>query len=240
MIGTQRNLIPVSLPSGWDEISNTVLEQMFNNSYVWFQNGSHELAMKIKSFLGESVYETHIRENIESTAMLSKKIAIGPHTDHHAVDYILWYVHDHCEDGGETLIYPIDDVINKWPIQMHHPKYNNLKCKEHKVFEGDPGEYLILQKEGIKSSIFRNMKSSTDKDKILIYCTFWLKGDQNNEDIENWFNQFKLSIKRTPPLRGHLKKGDIFIFDNRRNLHSRTEYFNSKRHLERHWIKAVR
>lgn len=244
MAGTQRNLVPVSLPSGWDEVSDVVLEQMVSNGYVWFQGGSHELAMRLKTFLGEPVYETHVREKVDSKAMLSKKSAIGPHTDHHAVDFILWYVHDHCDTGGETLIYPIDDIIDKWydvgGIQMYHPKYRNLKCKEHRVFEGDPGEHLVIQREGSVRTIFRNMETSiVDMDPPLVYYSFWLADHQDDEDAKRWFKLFQMSIECTTPLRGHLKKGDIFIFDNRRNLHSRTEYFDSKRHLERHWIKAI-
>ena len=147
---TQRNLVPVSLPSGWDEVSDVVIEQMTNNGYVWLQGGSHELAMRLKTFLGKPLYETHVREKIDSDAMLAKKRAIGPHTDHHAVDYILWYVHDHCERGGETLIYPVDDVLRWFPLvsanQGLNVKYSNLKCKEHKVFDGDKGEHVVLWK----------------------------------------------------------------------------------------------
>ena len=109
MTGTQRNLVPVSLPSGWDAddkkfdlAHEAMIERMHRDGYVWFKEGSHSAAMRLKNLLGESLYVTHVKENTQSQSLLSKKKSLAPHTDHHAVDFVLWYVHDHCEEGGET------------------------------------------------------------------------------------------------------------------------------------------
>ena len=108
---------------------------------------------------------------------------------------------------------------------------DELKCKEHKVFDDDKGVHRVLWK-GKANSIFR------EGDSTFAYYSFWLADHKGDPVVKKWFKLFQQSIECTHPLRGHLKKGDIFIFDNRKNLHARTEYVNPKRHLERHWIKA--
>ena len=109
MTGAQRNLVPVSLPSGWDSddkkfdlAHEAMIERMYRDGYVWFKQGSHSAAMRLKELLGESLYVTHVKENTQSKSLLAKKKSLAPHTDHHAVDFVLWYVHDHCEAVSYT------------------------------------------------------------------------------------------------------------------------------------------
>jgi len=229
----------------WEHVRENTIDAMRKHGYVWWKDGTHEQAIKLRDFLGQHVYTTDVKSKEDSKAMLSKKEAIGPHTDHHDVDFILWYVHQGCNDGGETMLYPFERILesmsnSQMARSMFHPKYRDLKCKEHKVFPDDPGEHLVIQRTGQRQSIFRNLASNIlDAHKPLVYYSFWLADHQDNDDNKLWFKMFQKSIEDTKPLRGYLNQNDIFIFDNRLNLHARTEYFDDKRHLERHWIKAV-
>ena len=233
----------------WEHVRENTIEAMRKHGYVWWKEGTHEQAIKLRNFLGQHVYTTDVKSKEGSKAMLSKKGGIGPHTDHHDVDFVLWYVHQACSDGGETMLYPFERVLRRMSLVggMFHPKYRDLKCKEHKVFPDDAGEHLVIQRTGQRQSIFRNLYldcsiisgNILDVHKPLLYYSFWLAKHQDLEDNKLWFMLFQQSIEVTLPLRGHLNQNDIFIFDNRLNMHARTEYFDDKRHLERHWIKAV-
>lgn len=230
----------------WQDAKDLTIEAMQKYGYVWWEQGTHEQAMKLRDFLGHHVYTTDVKAKADSKAMLSKMDTIGPHTDHHDVDFVLWYVHQHCKQGGgETHLYRFDDVLDSCAegpgsLQWFHPKYRNLKCKEHKVFEGDPGEHLVVQRTGQKHSIFRNLETNlVDVEKSLVYYSFWLADHQNDSDNQAWFKRLQEKIEQTVPSVGFLPKDSVFIFDNRLNLHARTAYHDSSRHLERHWIKAV-
>lgn len=244
MVETQRQLVPVSLPSGWDTdekkfdlAHEAMIEHMYCDGYVWLQQGSHSSAMRLKNLLGESLYVTHVKENTQSKSLLTKKKSLAPHTDHHAVDFVLWYVHDCCERGGETHLYPTKDI--SFPAFSRRISKMPLICKEHKVFEGDPGSWPVLQTLPTRAEKARGpLTLYRGENKGLWYYSFWLANPES-ELQEKAFKLLQSRIEQAEPLRGHLKKGDIFIFDNRLNLHARTEYFDSKRHLERHWVKAI-
>jgi hypothetical protein len=244
----------VSLPSGWDAdeakfdlVHEAMIQGMHQNGYVWLKQSSHAVAMRLKNLLGESLYVTHVKENTQSKSLLTKKKALAPHTDHHDVDFILWYVHDHCDKGGETHIYPTDEIMKLKTIRMLQRKDRllTLKCSEHKIFEDDPGAWPVCQfvpgiwtKGTERGDLFRHRWSMDRRGRALWYYSFWLaKPKDDNQKLV--FRLLQESVEQLEPLRGHLKKGDIFIFDNRLNLHARTEYFDSKRHLERHWVKAI-
>ena len=246
MTTLQRQLVPVSLPSGWDAddikfdlAHEAMLQRMKSDGYVWLKQGSHSAAMRLKELLGESLYVTHVKENTQSKSMLSKKKSLAPHTDHHDVDFVLWYVHDHCNEGGETHLYPTREILKERNKRMLS-WVRSLKCKEHKVFEDDLGIWPVIQwssdstlsEEG-PGTLYRGVSQ------MLWYYSFWLADVTSGENAEKAFKLLQERIEQMEPLRGHLKKGDIFIFDNRLNLHARTEYFSSKRHLERHWVKAI-
>lgn len=244
MAETQRQLVPVSLPSGWDTdekkfdlARDAMIEHMYRDGYVWFKQGSHNAAMRLKGLLGESLYVTHVKENTQSKSLLSKKKSLAPHTDHHAVDFILWYVHDHCEEGGETHLYPTKTIDhNKLRLMAIA---DQLECKEHKIFEGDPGIWPVLQTIPTRAEkAYGPLTLYRGEYFGLWYYSFWL-ANAVTENMEKKFKLLQKRIEQAEPFRGHLKKGDIFIFDNRLNLHARTEYFDSKRYLERHWIKAI-
>ena len=243
MTGTQRQLVPVSLPSGWDAddkkfdlAHEAMIERMHRDGYVWFKQGSHSAAMRLKELLGESLYVTHVKENTQSKSLLSKKKSLAPHTDHHAVDFVLWYVHDHCEEGGETHLYPTKDIVLKRRLRSWAL---SLECKEHKIFEDDPGIWPVIQYAPTREEKARGpLTLYRGENNGLWYYSFWL-ANARTERHEKAFKLLQEKIEQTEPLRGHLKKGDIFIFDNRLNLHARTEYFDSKRHLERHWVKGI-
>jgi len=245
MIGTQRQLVPVSLPSGWDAddtkfdlAHQSMIEGMQQNGYVWFKQSSHSVAMRLLKLLGEPIYEEHVKEDLESTSFLKKKGPLAPHTDHHYADFIMWYVHDHCDEGGETRLYPTREILKERDKRMLS-WVRSLKCEEHKAFKGDPGIWPVIQwspdsiiVEGGPGTLYRDVSQR------LWYYSYWL-ADRTSGNVEKAFKLLQARIEQMNPLRGHLKKGDIFIFDNRLNLHARTEYFNSKRHLERHWVKAI-
>ena len=228
------------------EAKDLTIEAMYKYGYVWWENGTHQQAMELRNILGKHVYTTDVKAKESSKAMLSKMDTIGPHTDHHDVDFVLWYVHQHCkEGGGETHLYRFQDVLDtcaegKGALQWFHPKYRSLKCKEHKVFDDDPGEHLVIQRTGGRKSIFRNLETNLlDVDKQLVYYSFWLADHKDDPDVQKWFKRFHDCIVKTEPFVGFLPKQSIFIFDNRLNLHARTSYSDPARHLERHWIKAV-
>ena len=240
MKGAQRNLVSVPLPSGWelddkkfDLAHEAMIERMNRDGYVWFKQGSHNAAMRLKKLLGESLYVTHVKENTQSKSLLAKKKSLAPHTDHHAVDFVLWYVHDHCDKGGETHLYPTQD-IGSTRSGYFRSLISPLQCKEHKIFKDDPGIWPVIQRAANNTEKTLYRRESRD----LWYYSFWLASPMSPRQ-EKGFRLLQERIEKTEPLRGHLRQGDIFIFDNRLNLHARTEYFDSKRHLERHWIRGI-
>jgi len=245
MTTLQRHLVPVPLPSGWgaddtkfDLAHEAMIQGMYQNGYVWFKQGSHDAAMRLKELLGESLYVTHVKENTQSKSLLASKRSLAPHTDHHAVDFVLWYVHDHCGEGGETHLYPTREILKEQNKRMLS-WVRSLKCKEHKVFEDDPGIWRVVQWSSRRAAVAEGLGNLyRNNSQRLWYYSYWL-ADVTSGNAEKAFKLLQERIEQMEPLRGHLKKGDIFIFDNRLNLHARTEYFDSKRHLERHWVKAI-
>lgn len=175
-------------------------------------------AREIALELGHVLLETQVKPSPESRSLVTSNRPLGPHTDHHAAQYILWYCEAQSLTGGETLLIDAWKVIETMPKAFVDQLYKT-QLKEHAVFDGDLD--------------FHNMLEDRVEGKWNVYYSFWLANKEENVA----FQAFTRALTTAPQVEFRLAPGDVLIVDNRRMLHCRKAIpVADTRHLIRLWI----
>ncbi len=168
--------------------------------------------------LGSVLFETQVRPNPQSRALVTSHRPLGPHTDHHSAKLILWHCKEQSHIGGESILIDAWRIIDTMPLAMVE-QLKATRLKEHAVFEGDLELCEMLRpREGGKWDV---------------YYSFWLAGDEKNAA----FQAFSRGLAAMPRIEIRLEPSDVLIIDNRRMLHGRKAIpEGANRHLTRFWI----
>ena len=169
--------------------------------------------------LGKVNMVTQVTPNPASRSMVTSRKAIGPHTDHHRADYILWNCLNQSPFGGESILIDSWAILDRMTDQEKRA-LESVLLMEHRVFPDDSERHPMLEKR--EDGLYR------------IYYSFWLA----DKDAPEAFHRFRSLVEETTPMVIALKPKDILVIDNRRMLHARGAISeDSTRHLVRYWIE---
>jgi hypothetical protein len=196
-----------------------VLEVLNRQGWYFGQNISDEERCAMMNEMGQVIWTTEVTPNPKSRAMVTSRKAIGPHTDHHRAEYILWHCIEQSTVGGESLLIDAREILNGMsPEDLR--ELEQVSLMEHKVFQSDGDSYPMLERG--------------EDGQYKIYYSFWLASNEATPA----FQRFSAKVKSTPPIVVNLQPNDVLVIDNRRMLHARGPISDdSRRHLRRYWIE---
>lgn len=197
-----------------------MLKSLRESGYTHIRGVSDKQAESLASQLGEIVYVTEVTVNEKSRSLVTSPDALPPHTDHHAVRYILWHCREQTSEGGSTYFIDCQDIVDTL-AESEKDELASISLFEHKVFGDEPDEYPMFTENG---------------ECWQIYYSFWLmkKADRNSAA----YRYFRKRVDASPVTEILLQPNEVLILDNHRMLHGRTPINgNKKRHLRRYWIR---
>jgi len=193
--------------------------ELDNNGFVHIPNQNAAKLNDIITNLGEVIMETDVKVNIESRALVTSTRELDFHTDHHKAKYIIWFCHKQTSDGGYSIAINAENLYNQLEKEQQDA-LKKIELFEHKVFPGDKeSNPLVIEEQG-------NLK---------FYYSFWLVRDEdkNNDALK----RFRELIAQSSYAKIRLEEKDIFIVNNHKCFHGRTEIKGSTdRFLKRYWI----
>ena len=176
----------------------------------------------LASSLGEIIDTTHVVVRPEGRALVTSDRALDLHTDHHRADRIMWHCHVPADEGGETILALVEDVLAPLDGRTRQT-LEHIRLTEHCVFPFDVGAWPLLEQT---------------KTGPRLYYSFWLERPVEHEHERKALRDFRDAVARAPRTRLRLERGETLIIDNGRVLHGRTAIRGTRRHLERHWIST--
>jgi hypothetical protein len=193
------------------------------SGFVWIQDGGREYFEKITKELGEIIFVTDVKVNMESRALVTSEKGLDFHTDHHKANFIAWYCIEQTDKGGESILQDANKVFELLSADEQE-ELRRVRLFEHKVFEDDEDSYPFL----VESNNRREF-----------YYSFWLAKEKISERQKDIINKYQKLINDTEYIKFKMRPTDILIIDNHRILHGRTAIEGSKnRFLKRFWIKS--
>jgi len=203
------------------EISK-LLTEITDRGFVHLKSVNRETAAAILQKLGEIIQETQIRENSNSSRMLSSNNRMGLHTDHRAANYVAWFCNSQAAVGGETLLLDTKNVLPQLPASAISA-LKRIQVSTHKVFYGDSDTYPLLSKKG---------------ESYKIYYAPWLLNKPKDRTESEALGLFEQALHKGVEINNLISEGELLILDNNRMLHGRSGFpKNSNRWLTRFWIK---
>lgn len=182
----------------------------------------HSLTIdEITSQYGDLIFTTLIKENSQSTRLLSSNSYVDFHTDHINAKYIAWQCQSQSANGGESLLLDGLGIIESASSDLIGA-LQTVFVKSHRLFYGDKPEYPLY----------------TAKSNTLYYAPFLCDMPIGSKAIEaiNWFQE---QIKTARKIEIKLSEGDWLIIDNHRMLHGRKGFEKkSNRLLTRYWLSG--
>lgn len=180
----------------------------------------HSLTIdEVTSQYGDLIFTTLIKENPQSTRLLSSNNYVDFHTDHIKAKYIAWQCQSQSANGGESLLLDGLGIIGNASVDLIEA-LQTVSVKSHRLFYGDKPEYPLY----------------TAESNILYYAPFLCDipiGSKAKEALK-WFQE---QIARAPQIEIKLSEGDWLIIDNHRMLHARRSFeTRSNRLLTRYWL----
>lgn len=176
---------------------------------------------KVSEILGRLLFTTLIKENPQSTRLLSSNQDVDLHTDHIKAKFIAWQCNSQAAIGGESILIDglgalgnaSEDLLNS---------LQNICVKSHRLFFDDKPQYPLF----------------TVGDKVLYYASFLCETPIGSKEKQAyaWFQE---QIKSTSKIEIKLSEGDWLIIDNHRMLHGRKGFEKkSNRLLTRYWLSG--
>lgn len=194
-------------------------EELQQNGYAHFKHGSFILSGLLDS-LGTVIQTTAIKENPQSTRLLSSCMSMGFHTDHFAARYIVWFCNSQSSVGGESILLdtlPVLQSLSHNCIRL----LQQISVQTHKVFHGDKLSLPLLG------------PNSQD-----VYYAPWLVNPTATTQHHGALLSFQSALESKVPIELLLSEGDVLIIDNHRILHGRKSFASdSGRWLTRYWLK---
>lgn len=197
--------------------------ELDTSGFVWIQGGGREYFEKITKELGEIIFVTDVKVDLESRAMVASEKGLDFHTDHHKANFIAWYCIEQTDKGGESILQDANKVFEILSAEEQE-ELRKVKLFEHKVFDDDEDSYPFL--------IERNNKRE-------FYYSFWLVKENMSDRQKQIIRKFQKLTSDIEYIQFKILPTDILIVDNHRILHGRTAIEGSKnRFLKRFWIKS--
>lgn len=173
--------------------------------------------------LGTIIQTTQIRENPQSTRLLSSNAEMDFHTDHFAARYIAWFCNSQSVVGGESVLIDSFSILSAYSEQMLN-LLSQVTVQSHRVFYNDKSSLplLSLDEEG-------NL--------LAVYYAPWLVNPVYDLKINQALEKFNNDLQAIQPIEILLSEGDLLIIDNHRMLHGRKGFpAGSDRWLTRFWL----
>lgn len=170
---------------------------------------------------GNSIFRTLIKENPNSTRLLSTNSYVDFHTDHIKAKFIAWQCQSQSAFGGESLLIDGLRIIKNASLE-YLDALQNISVKSHRLFYDDKPEYPLFDfgQERIYYAPF------------LCYLPIELRAKEALE----WFQK---EITKAPQIEIKLSEGDWLIIDNHKMLHARRGFeARSNRLLTRYWLSG--
>jgi len=201
-----------------------IKEQIIESGYVHipFQNSSS--LKEILRCLGTIIQTTEIRENSESTRLLTSNQPMTFHTDHHQARYIVWLCNSQSATGGNSLLVDSFSILKNFSASSL-ALLSEITIKTHHIFYGDKLTLPLIQLNEIGQA-------------LSIYYAEWLVNTPSCPKHLKALEKFQSSLKNVQPNSLLMSEGDILIIDNHRMLHARQGFpSKSNRWLTRYWLK---
>lgn len=200
-----------------------IRQELEELGFVWIKNGGKEYFERACEELGEIIFVTDVKVNLESRALVTSEKGLDFHTDHHKANFIAWYCIEQTDKGGESILQDANKVFEL----LNDDEQEELKkvmLFEHKVFEDDKDTYpFVIEKDN----------------KREFYYSFWLADETISVKQKNIIKKFQKLTNEIEYIKLKLNPTDALIIDNHRILHGRTAIEGSKnRFLKRFWIKS--
>ena len=217
----QMNVSPGAAVADQSHEFATALEELDDRGVCILHGRKPEDARAIAGRLGEVVTQTDVTIKHQGRGpLVTSDKALGLHTDHHAVKFVLWHCIRQSSQGGYSLLSDFDEFSHALPPN-HIETLKGTLLYEHDVFSSGNTACPLLR---------------TDEDgKLKVYFSFWhVSGDDKDNEAVRLFH----SLAKQYTWKYRLSAGDILIIDNQRMLHGRTDITGDKeRLLKRFWIR---
>ncbi len=201
----------------------SILNKVNENGFCHIKYPESSDYKDIIDSIGEIILKTEIKENHNSTRLLSSNKSMSFHTDHIKAKYIAWFCNSQSAFGGESLLMDSKNILKKLSSKTIS-LLKEVNINTHKVFCDDKISLPLL---------------STYKDQTIIYYAKWLTNPLFSIRHEKALSSFELKFIHTKIEKILLSEGDLLIIDNHRMLHGRNEFpIKSNRWLTRFWIKS--
>ena len=155
-------------------------------------------------------------------ALVTSRKPLGPHTDHHRADLVVWHCHAQADEGGETLLWDGLKVFSSLDLE-DQAALGRVRFKEHRAFPDDPESHPMVERL---------------HGQVRLYYAYWLR-DQLDPPEARALEHFRDTLTRTPVMKLRLQPGDSLLVANRRVLHGRTAITGTgNRLLRRFWVSC--
>ena len=199
-----------------------VESELRENGFSHIRYSKSKNPEEIISSLGRILLKTEIKENPDSTRLLSSNQGMGYHTDHNAAKYIAWFCNSQSASGGQSLLVDSENIFKEFS-ESSLRLLQEITVKTHQVFYADKLSLPLL---------------SINDDKHVVYYAQWLVNLPGSIKHRKALEKFEDDIKSTQPIKLLLSEGDLLIIDNHRMLHGREGFPpNSNRWLTRYWLQ---
>jgi hypothetical protein len=203
------------------DLNTDALQRLERDGYALIRNGGEELAERLTGQLGSVVDQTDVTVDETTEQMVTSSRELGLHTDHGAVDYILWRCVRQSDEGGLSRLVDTRGVLDGLSADQREA-LQEVYLTEHRVFKDDPEKRPLLRQE-----------DGAEK----VYYSFWLLDEDLNERQTDAVEAFRRGVEQAEEVSVRLQPDDLLVIDNRRILHGRSAVEGNKdRLLERYWI----
>jgi hypothetical protein len=191
-----------------NEISNILKKQ----GYFWTDQGSKNIADTISSKLGNILQTFPVKVSKRPSTIIESEKSMKFHIDTPAARYVVWFCEEEGLKGEDLVLVDLTDINETFSSS----EIDELCSTRVSLPKGYGREKTIFSKYNGPALLER-----VDTD-ILINYTDWLIIDWGDTNLKLKFENY-LTQKKSIAQKIFLKRGDIFILDNRRFIHSRTK-----------------
>lgn len=204
-------------------LSLSFKEQIAKRGFVHIPFPTSKDYLSILRELGDIIQVTQIRENSESSRLLSSNGSMDFHTDHYAARYIGWFCNSQSAIGGESVLLDSRSVLSSYCDKTLF-LLSQVAVQSHKVFVHDKSSMPLLSMDEAGNQ-------------MSIFYAPWLTVPILDLKVSQVFEKFISDLHSITPIEILLSEGDLLIIDNRRILHGRNAFpSGSGRWLTRYWL----
>jgi gamma-butyrobetaine dioxygenase len=203
--------------------STALQEQLVQKGFVHISYPKSKDYQFILEDLGTIIQTTPIRENPQSTRLLSSNAGMDFHTDHYAAHYVAWLCNSQSATGGESVLIDSFSLLRGYSEQMLY-LLSQVTVQSHKVFYNDKPSLPLLSLD-------------EDGNPVSVYYAPWLVNPVFDPKISQALAKFNSDLGSVNHVEILLSEGDLLIIDNHRMLHGRKAFpTGAGRWLTRFWL----